>query len=87
MTDLHLPINIVLLLLPLILLQFILTIVAVMSWYKADQDMRLNGNKWGWLIVVLLINTIGPILFFITLGREDTFLKCVSTRWVMNRLF
>ena len=24
---------------------------------------------------------------FIVLGREDTFLKCVSTRWVMNRLF
>jgi mannose-6-phosphate isomerase-like protein (cupin superfamily) len=26
-------------------------------------------------------------LIFIVLGREDTFLKCVSTRWVMNRLF
>jgi fucose permease len=25
-------------------------------------------------------------LTFIALGREDTFLKCVSTRWVMNRL-
>jgi len=24
---------------------------------------------------------------FIVLRREDTFLKCVSTRWVMNRLF
>jgi hypothetical protein len=24
---------------------------------------------------------------FIALGREDTFLKCVSTRWVMNRFF
>ena len=24
---------------------------------------------------------------FIVLGREDTFLKCVSIRWVMNRLF
>ncbi len=24
---------------------------------------------------------------FIFLEREDTFLKCVSTRWVMNRLF
>jgi hypothetical protein len=71
MTDLHLPINIVLLLLPLILLQFILTIVAVMSWYKADQDMRLNGNKWGWLMVILLINTIGPILFFIFGRRQD----------------
>ena len=71
MTDLHLPINIVLLLLPLILLQFILTIVTVMSWYKADQDMRLNGNKWGWLIVILLISTIGPILFFIFGRRQD----------------
>jgi len=71
MTDLHLPINIVLLLLPLILLQFILTIVAVMSWYKADQDMRLNGNKWGWLMVILLISTIGPILFFIFGRRQD----------------
>ena len=71
MTDLHLPINIVLLLLPLILLQLILTIVAVMSWYKADQDMRLNGNKWGWLMVILLISTIGPILFFIFGRRQD----------------
>ncbi|GEM01090.1 Phospholipase_D-nuclease N-terminal [Halolactibacillus halophilus] len=71
MTDLYLPINIVLLLLPLILLQFILTTVAVMSWYKADQDIRLNGNKWGWLMIILLISTLGPILFFIFGRRQD----------------
>ncbi|GEM04356.1 negative regulatory protein YxlE [Halolactibacillus miurensis] len=66
-----LPVNIVLLLLPLIVLQFILTIVAVMSWYKADQDMRLNGNRWLWLFVILIITTIGPILFFIFGRRQD----------------
>lgn len=66
-----LPVNMMLLLLPLLILQFILTIVAVMSWYKADQDMRLNGNKWLWLVVILFINTIGPILFFIFGKRQD----------------
>lgn len=67
----NLPINIALLLLPLFILQFILTIVAIMSWYKADQDMRLNGNKWGWLAVILLVSTLGPILFFIFGRRQD----------------
>jgi predicted histidine transporter YuiF (NhaC family) len=39
------------------------------------------------LILSGIIAGLASGLSFIALRREDTFLKCVSTRWVMNRLF
>ena len=47
----------------------------------------------GGVMAILYLNLIPQpfdiktYVVFIDLGREDTFLKCVSTRWVMNRLF
>ncbi|MBM7542128.1 PLD nuclease N-terminal domain-containing protein [Amphibacillus cookii] len=52
---------------PLILLQFILTIAALIAWYRTEET---KGEKWVWLLIILFANTIGPILFFI-IGRRD----------------
>lgn len=51
---------------PLIVLQLILMIVALVCWFK-DED--LNGPKWVWLLVILFVNIFGPILYFL-IGRK-----------------
>jgi Na+/H+-dicarboxylate symporter len=66
---------------PLIIISFIVPGIADLG-QKAG---RLLAGTAG--LAYLSTITAGIITFFITLGREDTFLKCVSTRWVMNRLF
>lgn len=52
---------------PLILIQFILMVVALIDWVKRETT---NGPKWLWLLIIIFINTIGPILYFI-IGRGD----------------
>ncbi|PXW88987.1 phospholipase D-like protein [Streptohalobacillus salinus] len=63
--------NLLRLIAPLLALQFILMIVGIFAWYKADENNTIKGNKWAWLFVIILINTIGPILFFILGRRQD----------------
>lgn len=55
-------------LIPLALLQMGLMIAALVSILRRDNYRR--GNRVLWLLVVLLVNTIGPILYFI-LGRGE----------------
>lgn len=52
---------------PLILIQLILMTIALIDWFKTRQT---NGPKWLWLLIILLVNTIGPILYFI-FGRKE----------------
>lgn len=56
------------LVLPLILLQLVLIIVALVDLSRREKVRW--GNKWIWVLVILFINTIGPIIYFL-LGRED----------------
>ncbi len=53
---------------PLIVLQFILIIFALVSCIRQE---KTNGPKWMWILIILLINTIGPILYFV-IGRKQT---------------
>lgn len=55
------------LILPLFLIQGILIIVAVFDWIKQDGNVR--GNRWVWLVIILVLTMIGPILYFI-FGRR-----------------
>jgi len=64
----RLPSNLVLLLLPLIVLQLALMVAAL--WDLAHRERVRGGNKLVWVLVVLLINTIGPLAYFL-FGRED----------------
>ena len=56
------------LLLPVIILEFILAITALIHVIK-HQNYRF-GNKFIWILVVLFIQIIGPIFYFI-FGRGE----------------
>ena len=55
-------------LLPLIIIQLILMVVALVAWFKTEQT---RGPKWVWLLVILAISIVGPVLFFILGRRTD----------------
>jgi len=56
------------LLIPLAIIQFGLLIAALIHIFK--HNTYKTGNRTVWIIVCLLINTIGPILYFV-IGKGD----------------
>ena len=61
--------RILLLLVPLLVLQFGLLVVAVLDLLRMDRHVR-GGNKGVWALVIVLVNMIGPIVYFLV-GRVD----------------
>lgn len=59
----HLP-----LIVPLVIVQLLLMIIAVIDLIRIE---KTNGPKWVWTLVVVLVNLIGPILYFIFGRRND----------------
>lgn len=55
------------LLLPLLILQVILLIVALIDLVKIEYT---NGPKWVWALVIVFVNIIGPIIYFV-FGRRN----------------
>lgn len=55
-------------LIPVIILEFILMVTAVVNILKHD-NFKV-GNKVIWLIISVFVQIIGPILYF-TIGRSD----------------
>lgn len=53
---------------PLFIVQAILAIVALIDIARIHAT---NGPKWVWVLVVIIINTIGPIIYFI-FGRKTS---------------
>ena len=45
-----------------------LTIFALYDWYKQGQGLE---NRYIWLIVILVLNLIGPILYFWKAPRDS----------------
>ena len=58
----HLPI-----LLPIFIIQLILLIIAIIDLVRIE---KTNGPKWLWVIIILFVNLIGPILYFV-IGRRN----------------
>ncbi len=56
------------LLAPLVVLELVLAVAAL--WDLAHRERVRGGNKLVWAIVILVINTIGPIAYLLA-GRED----------------
>lgn len=52
---------------PILILQFILTIAALISCIKQEDT---NGPKWLWILLILFISLFGPILYFVV-GRRN----------------
>ena len=52
---------------PSILLQLGLMAVALIDLARRE---RTRGPKWVWVLVIVLVNLIGPIVYFV-FGREE----------------
>lgn len=55
------------LLIPLFLIQLGLMIAALVDLIKRE---KTKGPKWMWILIVVFVNMIGPIVYFVV-GRED----------------
>lgn len=56
------------LLLPLIILELILVVAALVD--LAKREKVAGGNKIAWALAIIFIGTIGPIVYFI-FGRKE----------------
>lgn len=61
--------QILLLILPILVIQLALIVLAIRDLLRTDRHVR-GGNKAVWALVILLVNLLGPILYF-AIGRED----------------
>lgn len=52
---------------PLFIIQLILIIIAIFDLVRLK---KTNGPKWFWVIIIIFINVLGPILYFI-FGRRQ----------------
>ncbi len=57
------------LLAPIIVIQFGLMIAALYDLEKAERTVR-GGSKIVWAVVIVFLNIIGPIVYFLA-GREE----------------
>lgn len=55
------------LLIPLLIIEIGLLIVALWDLFKRE---RTRGPKWLWVVIIVLVNFIGPIIY-LAVGRED----------------
>lgn len=56
-----------LLLAPIVLIQLVLMIIALMDLIQHD---RTKGPKWVWALVIVFFNIIGPVVYLV-IGREE----------------
>ena len=59
-----------LLLLPLIVLQLVLLVAALVDLTRNDRQVR-GGNKLVWALIIIFVSLLGPLLYFL-IGREET---------------
>jgi hypothetical protein len=61
--------QIVALVLPIVLVQLGLMVVALIDLEREERRVR-GGNKVIWALIIVFLNVIGPILY-LTVGREE----------------
>ena len=54
-------------LIPVLIIQLVLMITALVDLIRRE---RTRGPKWVWVLVIVLVNYIGPIIYFVA-GRKD----------------
>lgn len=67
MNDLDVLRDILPLLIPLVIIQLVLIVVALRDLMGRE---RLRGPRWMWVIVIVFLNMLGPILYFVV-ARDD----------------
>ncbi|MCL4267429.1 MAG: PLDc N-terminal domain-containing protein [Anaerolineae bacterium] len=55
------------LLIPILLIQLALVIAALVDLIRRE---KTKGPKWLWVLIILFINFIGPIIYFVV-GRDE----------------
>ncbi|MEK3979357.1 PLDc N-terminal domain-containing protein [Psychrobacillus sp. FSL K6-2836] len=55
------------LILPVLIIQLLLVIIAVIDLLRVKHT---NGPKWMWALIIIVINIIGPVIYFIV-GRRN----------------
>jgi hypothetical protein len=68
MADLK-PEQIIALVAPIVVIQFGLMIAALFDLERDERQVR-GGSKVVWALVIVLVNVLGPILYFVA-GREE----------------
>jgi hypothetical protein len=53
----------------LILVQVVLDVIAFVDLYRRPVEQVTTGKKWIWVLIILFVNTIGAILYFV-IGRK-----------------
>ena len=56
------------LLIPVIIVQIILLVVALLDLRK---QRATRGPKWMWALIIIFVNIIGPIVYFVVARKED----------------
>jgi hypothetical protein len=54
-------------LIPVLIIQLVLMISALVDLSRREHT---RGPKWVWVLIIVLVNYIGPIIYFVA-GRED----------------
>ncbi len=54
-------------LIPVVIVQLILLVVALLDLLKRE---KTRGPKWVWVLVILFVNLLGPIIYFV-FGRDN----------------
>lgn len=57
-------------LIPLAILQLALLGIALYDLTRPERKVK-GGNKWIWAIIIVLVNLIGPLVYFF-FGREES---------------
>ncbi|HEX6656261.1 MAG TPA: PLD nuclease N-terminal domain-containing protein [Candidatus Limnocylindria bacterium] len=62
--------DVILLLLPLIVLQVVLLVVALIDLTRPTRRVR-GDSKVVWALIIIFISLLGPLLYFL-IGREES---------------
>ena len=63
------PEQVIALLVPIVLIQLGLMVAALIDLERDERRVR-GGSKLVWAVVIVFVNVIGPILYFVA-GREE----------------
>ncbi len=63
------PEQVVALLVPIVIIQLGLMIAALIDLGQGERRVR-GGNKLVWVVVIVFVNLIGPIVYFVA-GRDE----------------
>ena len=64
------PEQIIALLIPIVVIQLGLMIAALVDLERDERQVR-GGSKLVWVLVIVFVNILGPILYFVA-GREES---------------